>query len=90
MAHQQWDWTVGEEMPRHTTEKALSHTTVRVSAHYYQRSFLLGCGGNQGRASRVLVTRAGQRVRPDTLPRKIFSQIRGIDILDVILGRGKD
>ena len=90
MAHQQWDWSVREEMPRHTTKKALSKTTVGISAHHDQRCLLLACGGNQGCTGGVLVLRADHRVRSNAVPGKISRQIRGIDILNVILGRGKD
>jgi hypothetical protein len=34
MTHQQWDWSVRQEVSRHTTEKALSQATVRIGAHY--------------------------------------------------------
>ena len=90
MAHQQWGWSVREEMPCNTTEKALSQTTVGVSAHHDQRSLVLACGGNQGRPGAMLVLWNDHRVRSNAVPGKIFRQIRGIDILDVILGRGKD
>jgi hypothetical protein len=90
MAHQQWDWSVREDMPRHTTEKALSQPTVGVSAHHDQRGLLLARGGNQGCAGGVLVLWTDHWVRSNAVPGKIFGQIRGIDIVDVKLGRGKD
>ena len=81
---------MSEEMPRHTTKKALPQPAVGVSAHHNQAGFLLGCGGNQGHAGGALVIRTGQRMRPNTVPGKIFRQIGSIDTLDVILGRGED
>ena len=77
-------------MPRNTTEKGLAQPTMGVSAHHDQRSLMVSCRGNQGRAGAMLVFRNDYRVRSNVVPGKIFRQIRGIDILDVILGRGKD
>ena len=90
MAHQQWNWGVREEMPCHTAKKALSQSTMGVSAHHDQRSLMVSCRGNQGRAGAMLVFRNDYRVRSNVVPGKIFRQIGRIDTVNLILGRGED
>ena len=90
MAHQQWDWSVSEEVFRHPAEKALSQATVRIGAHCDHCRLLLDRSRDQRRSCRALVPRAGDQVSLNSMPLKQLGLIGCVSAFSLVLRRGED
>ena len=90
MAHQQWDWSVSQEVSRHAAEKALSQAAMRVRTHYDHCRLLLDRRRDQRCSCGALVPRAWDQVSPNSMPLKRLGEISRVSALTLVFPDGED